>query len=65
MRSDWRKEFNELGVTRVRARISTSAWDEKKLRAARRWVWWRRRGRPALEFFFGTLAVAAVGSFFV
>jgi hypothetical protein len=61
MRADWRREFKQLGVEQVRARVSASMWAEDKLQAARRWLWWQEHWRQIAGLIVGAVA-AAVGA---
>jgi hypothetical protein len=61
MRSDWRREFKELGVEQVRARVSASTWAGDKLQAARRWLWWQEHRLQIAGLMVGAVA-AAVGA---
>lgn len=59
MRSDWRREFKQLGVDQVRARVRASVWAEEKLQAARRWLWWQEHRLQVAALIVGTVAAAA------
>jgi hypothetical protein len=61
MRSDWLREFKELGVDQVRARVSASVWPEEKLQAARRWLRWQDNRWKIAAVIVGAVA-AAVGA---
>ena len=43
MRRQWKQEFRQRGVEGTRRMVEISAYysDEKKMEAARRWLWWR------------------------
>ena len=43
MRQEWKREFRQRGVEGTRRMVGISAYhsDEKKMKAARRWLWWQ------------------------
>jgi hypothetical protein len=65
MRSDWRREFKELGVDQVRARVSASTWAGDKLQAARRWLWWQEHWLQLAGLIAGAVAAAASAATFI
>ena len=66
MRSDWRREFKELGVDQVRAKVNASTWAGDKLQAARRWLWWQEhRLQIAAVIVAAVAAAASVATFIV
>jgi hypothetical protein len=66
MRSDWRREFKQLGVDQVRARVTASVWSEEKLQAARRWLWRQDHWMQMAALVVGTVvAIAGIVAKFV
>jgi hypothetical protein len=61
MRADWRREFKQLGVDQVRARVRASTWAGDKLQAARRWLGWQDHWLQIAGLIVGAFT-AAVGA---
>jgi hypothetical protein len=59
MRSDWRREFKQLGVDQVRARVTGSVWSEEKLLAARGWLWRQDHWMQMVALIVGTVVAIA------
>jgi hypothetical protein len=65
MRADWRREFKQLGVEQVRARVRASVWAEEKLQAARSWLWWQENWMKIAGLIVAAIAAAASVATFV
>ena len=55
MRRQWKQDFRRRGVDGTRRMVSQSVYDEKKMNAARRWLWWQQHRLTVIG-----IAVAAI-----
>ena len=63
MRREWKQDFQQRGVEGTRRRVEISAYhsDEKKMKAARRWLWWQDHGLTVISIALAAIVVPGRG----